>query len=93
MKALDVTIVAMVSIFTVSVIWVATRSPFNTVITSLNSTLNTGLSAPATDAINGIMSMYTTGSTIFIIIAIGCLIFWWWAKMQEREVVTEGYAY
>lgn len=93
MKALQVTIVALVSIFTVSVIWVSTRGPFAAVLTTMNSTVNVGLSTPASNAIDNIISMYTLGATIFIIITIGSLIFWWWAKMQEREVVTEGYTY
>ena len=90
MRAFDATIGAIVTIFTVSVFWLATRGPFETVVASMNATMNKGLSVGATSAMNNMVNMFTTSITIFIIITVLCLIYWWWMKMQEREIVTEA---
>ncbi len=91
MRALNVAIAAMVSIFYISVLWITTQYPFNQVVSLVNGTMMPLAPGGGASAINNLAGSFTTALIIFPILAVIGIVLWWFMKMQEREVVTEAY--
>ena len=91
MRAVNVAIAAMVSIFYISVFWITTQYPFDLVVGEVNSTMGGLAPGGGSTAISNLASSFTLALLIFPILGVLGIIIWWFLKMQEREVVTEAY--
>jgi len=90
-KAVNVAIAAMISIFYISIYWITTQYPFNLVVGEVNSTMGALAPGDGGSAISNIAASFSTALLIFPILGVLGILLWWFLKMQEREVVTEAY--
>lgn len=93
MNLIRVSVAALISLFVLTIGWMALYGPFILVVDGIQAPLSAATSGQAKQSIDMYEALWRLGMGLFFVLSALGTLMWWIMKMQERELQTEAVAY